>query len=169
MGGTTGGTGSGAGSANRPDFGGSTGGQGSSAGGGAQAGGSTGGAQAGGSAGGDAEANRLGGIGGGSLQDTLGQLEERADQVLDQAAEQLENVAHRIDDLADRVPDKGMGARAGTLGHSAADAIEALARFFRDNDVDTLERDLGRIVAQRPVTTVAAAAVAGFVVGKVLR
>jgi len=35
--------------------------------------------------------------------------------------------------------------------------------------VDTLERDLGRIVAQRPVTTVAAAVVAGFVVGKVLR
>jgi hypothetical protein len=96
-------------------------------------------------------------------------VQDRADEMLDQAAERLEQVAEQIDNMADRVPNRGVGARAGTLGHSAADTIEALARFFRDNDVETLERDLGRIVAARPVSTLAAACVAGFVVGKVLR
>ena len=96
-------------------------------------------------------------------------MSERADDMLDQAAERLEQVAEQIDNMADRVPNRGVGARAGTIGHSAADAIEALARFFRDNDVETLESDLGKIVAARPVTTLAAAVVAGFVVGKVLR
>jgi hypothetical protein len=96
-------------------------------------------------------------------------VREGADEALDQAAERLDQVAEQIDSMADRIPQRGPGARAGTLVHSAADTIEALARFFRDNDVETLERDLGRIVAQRPVTTLAAAVVAGFVVGKVLR
>jgi hypothetical protein len=112
--------------------------------------------------------NRLGGSGGG-LADTLQDLQERADDLMDQAADQLDGVAQRIDELADRAPESGLAARAGGLASGAADTLESVARFLRDNDVDTLQSDLGRIVSRHPVQAVLAAIGAGFVVGKILR
>jgi hypothetical protein len=141
LGGTSGAT---AGSANRPEFGGGTGT-------------------------GTGTANRLGGTGGGGLADTLQELQGRADQLMDDAADQLEEVAQRIDDLAEKVPQQGFAARAGGMASGAADTLESVARFMRDNDVNTLQRDLGRIVTQHPITAVLAAVGAGYVVGKVLR
>jgi hypothetical protein len=55
------------------------------------------------------------------------------------------------------------------MASGAADTLESVARFVRDNDVNTLQRDLGRIVAQHPLTVILAAVGAGYVVGKVLR
>ena len=110
--------------------------------------------------------SRLGGQG---LESTLGQVEGRADELMDQAADQLENVAGRLDDLAEKIPDRGMGARAGGLAAGAADTLESVARFLRDNDAETLQVELGRILRQRPVGLVLLALGAGFVAGKVLR
>lgn len=157
--GSTGGTGS----SGTGAFG-SAGGAGSSASSASTAGASTSGGSTGSSAGG---ANRLGGLD--QLQSTLGDLEQRADQFMDQAAEQLENAADQLGSIADRVPQRGVGARAGALGHSTADTLDAVARFLRDNDTATLQRELGTIISNRPLSTLLLAVGAGFVVGKVLR
>lgn len=151
-GGSTGGTGSGLGSTGS----GLSGSTGSSAGSGL---GSTGGTAtesetlAGGT-------NRVGG---------LEELQERADNLMDRAAEQLENVAEKVDSVAGLIPKKGVGERANTYGHTAADTLESVARYLRDNDVSTLQRELGGLVANRPLSMLLLAVGAGFVAGKALR
>lgn len=152
-GGTTGGTGSGLGSTGS-GVSGSTG-TGSGSGLGSTAGTGTGGTEtlAGGS-------NRVGG---------LDELQERADNLMDQAAEQLETVAEKVDSVAGLIPKKGLGERANTYGHTAADTLESVARFLRDNDVSTLQRELGGLVANRPLSMLLLAVGAGFVAGKALR
>jgi hypothetical protein len=107
-----------------------------------------------------AGANRVGG---------LEELQERADNLMDQAAEQLETVAEKVDSVAGLIPKKGLGERANTYGHTAADTLESVARFLRDNDVNTLQRELGGLVATRPLSMLLLAVGAGFVAGKALR
>lgn len=147
-GGTTGGTGSGLGST------------------GSSLSGSTGTGSSGlGSTGGTgtetlAGANRVGG---------LEELQERADNLMDQAADQLENVAEKVDSVAGLIPKKGLGERANTYGHTAADTLDSVANFLRDNDVNTLQRELGGLVATRPLSMLLLAVGAGFVAGKALR
>jgi hypothetical protein len=149
-------------SSGTPDFG-----SAGSTGTGTSASGGTSGRTDFGGASGAASGNRLGG--GGGLTDTLQELQGRADQLMDQAADQLDEVAGRIDGLAERVPNKGLGVKAQGLASGAADTLESVARFLRDNDVDTLQRDLGRIASQHPLQSLLAAVGAGFIVGKLLR
>ncbi|HEX6371654.1 MAG TPA: hypothetical protein VF006_22225 [Longimicrobium sp.] len=105
-------------------------------------------------------ANRVGG---------LDELQERADNLMDQAAEQLETVAEKVDSVAGLIPKKGLGERANTYGHTAADTLESIAHFLRDNDVSTLQRELGGLVSTRPLSMLLLAVGAGFVAGKALR
>lgn len=148
-GGTTGGTGSGLGSTGSGL--GSTGGSTASTGGTATGGTGT-----------DtlAGANRVGG---------LDELQERAENLMDQAADQLETVAEKMDSVAGLIPKKGLGERANTYGHTAADTLESVARFLRDNDVNSLQREMGGLVASRPLSMLLLAVGAGFVAGKALR
>lgn len=104
--------------------------------------------------------NRVGG---------LDELQERVDTVMDQAAEQLENVAEKVDSVAGLIPKKGVGERANTYGHTAADTLESIARYLRDNDATSLQRELGGLVATRPLSMLLLAVGAGFVAGKALR
>jgi hypothetical protein len=112
--------------------------------------------------------NRLAGDGD-NLGDTLQELQGRADQMLDDAAEQLESAALRIEELAERAPQHGVGAKAGNLASSVADGLETVARYLRENDTRTLQREIGRIAAERPLGTVLLAVGAGYLAGKVLR
>jgi hypothetical protein len=99
----------------------------------------------------------------------LEQLRDRADQALEAAADTLEHAARKVGAMAELLPGHGLAARAGTLGHGAADALESVAAFLRDNDIETLQHDLGRLVARRPLTVLLLAVGAGFVAGKALR
>lgn len=99
----------------------------------------------------------------------VNELEERADRAMNEAAETLQSAAERLDRLADRIPQKGVGNRAGAVGHSAADTLETVARFLRDNDVAGLQRDLGGLVSGRPLSMLLLAVGAGFAAGKLLR
>ena len=143
-GGGTGGTGSGLGS--------------SASGVSGSTGGSTGGMGGGSSAGGG---NRVSG--------NIDQLKERADSMLEQAAEKLEDVAEKVDAAAGLIPKKGVGQQANSYGHTAADTLESVARWMRDNDTESLQRELGGLVATRPLSMMLLAVGAGFVAGKVLR
>lgn len=147
-GGGTGGTGSGLGSS-ASGVSGSTGGSTGGMGGGSSAGGtSTGG-------------NRVGG--------NIDELKQRADSMLNQAAGKLEDVAEKVDAAAGLIPNKGVGQQANSYGHTAADTLESVARWMRDNDTETLQRELGGLVASRPLSMMLLAVGAGFVAGKVLR
>jgi hypothetical protein len=99
----------------------------------------------------------------------IDQLKDRADDMMDQAAEKLEEVAEKVDSVAGLIPKKGIGAQANNYGHTAADTLETVARWLRDNDTATLQRELGGLVANRPLSMVLLAVGAGFVAGKVLR
>jgi hypothetical protein len=112
-----------------------------------------------------------GGANGGTatLADGIDQLKGRADEMMDQAAEKLEEVAEKVDSVAGLIPKKGLGQHANSYGHTAADTLESVARWLRDNDTATLQRELGGLVANRPLSMVLLAVGAGFVAGKVLR
>jgi hypothetical protein len=99
----------------------------------------------------------------------LDELQERADNLMDHAAERLETVAGKVDSVAGLIPKRGVGERANTYGHTAADTLESVAHFLRDNDVSTLQRELGGLVATRPLSMLLLAVGAGFVAGKALR
>lgn len=100
---------------------------------------------------------------------TLDELKQRADGLMDTAAEKLEGVAERVDSVAGFIPKKGVGQQASAYGQTAADTLESVARWLRDNDTATLQRELGGLVANRPLSMVLLAVGAGFVAGKVLR
>ena len=74
-----------------------------------------------------------------------------------------------LDSVAGLIPKKGVGERANQYGHTAADTLESIARYLRDNDSTTLQRELGGLVANRPLSMLLLAVGAGFVAGKVLR
>ncbi len=152
-GGTTGGSGGGLGSA------------GSGLSGSRSGLGSTGGSAAGMGAPGGTETM----AGGGNRVGGLDELQERADTLMDQAAEQLETVAEKVDSMAGLIPKKGIGERANSYGHTAADTLESIARYLRDNDVNSLQREMGGLVGTRPLTMLLLAVGAGFVAGKMLR
>lgn len=140
--------------------GGTGGGLGSSAGGvSGSTGGTTGGASAG--SGTTTGGNRVGG--------KIDELKQRADGMLEQAADKLEDVAERVDSVAGLIPKKGVGEQANSYGHTAADTLESVARWMRDNDTESLQRELGGLVATRPLSMMLLAVGAGFVAGKVLR
>jgi hypothetical protein len=100
---------------------------------------------------------------------TIDELRERADGLMDTAAEKLEEVAEKVDSVAGLIPKKGVGGQANAYGHTAADTLESVARWLRDNDTATLQRELGGLVANRPLSMALLAVAAGFVAGKVLR
>jgi hypothetical protein len=99
----------------------------------------------------------------------MDQLRDRADNMMDQAAERLEGVAEKVESVAGLIPKKGIGEQANNYGQTAADTLETVARWLRDNDTATLQRELGGLVANRPLSMMLLAVGAGFVAGKVLR
>lgn len=114
----------------------------------------------------------MGGTSGGgaaTLAGGIDQLKERADGIMEQAAGRLEQVAEKVESAAGLIPKKGIGEQAGNYGHTAADTLDSLARWLRDNDTATLQRELGGLVANRPLSMMLLAVGAGFVAGKVLR
>lgn len=97
--------------------------------------------------------------------------ETRINEGLQQAADSLETAAERLDRLADeRIAGESRArARAGDLAHSAADTMESVARYLRDNDAQELRSDLEQQVRDKPVQTLLVGVAAGWIVGKVLR
>ena len=108
-------------------------------------------------------------------REKVGQLGERAEtrinEGMQQAADRLETAAERLDRLAEERIDGESGARtkAGDLAHSAADTMESVARYLRDNDAQGLRSDLERQVREKPVQTLLVGVAAGWVAGKILR
>ncbi len=59
--------------------------------------------------------------------------------------------------------------KAATVAHRAADKIQATADYIRENDIKAMMDDVGGLVKRYPGQSLAAAAVAGFLVARALR
>jgi hypothetical protein len=101
--------------------------------------------------------------------DVAGQAKERVGavpaQVRGGVAGGLEAAANRISHLVD--PDEG-GRMAGVAG-GVAGGFESTPPVVREGDVAELRRDFEAQVRRSPVQTLLAAALTGFVIGRILR
>lgn len=86
-------------------------------------------------------------------------------------------VADAFDAIGERIEDRGHvlrgrgGSRkaAGQAAIRAGHAFESGAEYLRDHDVDEMKREVETRVRERPLASLAIAAVAGFVLARILR
>jgi ElaB/YqjD/DUF883 family membrane-anchored ribosome-binding protein len=90
------------------------------------------------------------------------QATEKVDAQREPAARALENTASRLQDGGDRIASAASGAVRSTT-----DKLHATADYIREHDVRDMLDDVQDLVRRHPGQALAAAAVAGFLVGKV--
>lgn len=91
-----------------------------------------------------------------------------ADDGKSKATSLLDDFSGVIEDAA-RSIDERIGAEYGDYAHRAADAVSSFAGRVRDKSVDELLDDTRDIVRRSPAVAIAAAAVIGFAVMRVVR
>lgn len=66
---------------------------------------------------------------------------------------------------------EGLAQKIGAIGavRGAAGGLERAARYVQAHSVKDIAAGMGRLVRKRPVYSIAAAAVAGFLLGRTLR
>jgi ElaB/YqjD/DUF883 family membrane-anchored ribosome-binding protein len=91
-------------------------------------------------------------------------MQEQADMGIDKAAGGLEKAAEQ---MRGRFEDQdGVQAQVGT---KVADSLEKTAGYLRDHEADQIWQDVEQFVKDHPLQAAAGAAVAGFVIARVLR
>ena len=58
---------------------------------------------------------------------------------------------------------------AGNVAHSAADKLEAVAGYMRDNDTKKMMADVEEVVKKNPGRSLLVAVAVGFLAGRALR
>lgn len=101
-----------------------------------------------------------------------GQAGERArglvSQGLERTSDALANVAKMVGDTAPGIDDR-LGEEYGDYARRAAGTIENVANAIAEKDPDELIEDTRNFVRESPGISLAAAAVVGFVVARVLK
>jgi ElaB/YqjD/DUF883 family membrane-anchored ribosome-binding protein len=95
-------------------------------------------------------------------------LRAYADDGKGKGANLLEELGGVIDDAA-RSIDERLGSEYGDYAHRAAGAVSSFAGKVRDKSVDDIVAETRDIVRRSPVIAIAAAAVVGFALMRVLR
>ena len=134
--------------------------------------------------GGNSNSSSGGGSGGGSTTDKLvSQVREQVSSLRGQATDKLRGVADDsksratglLDDIsaiiedAARSIDERLGSEYGDYAHRASGAVSSFAGKIRDKDVEELLDDTRSVVRQSPTVAIAAAAVVGFALMRVIR
>lgn len=91
-----------------------------------------------------------------------------ADDGKGRATTLLDDVASIIEDAA-RSIDERLGGEYGGYAHSASEAVSSFAGKIRDKSVEDLVDDTRDIVRKSPAVAIAAAAVVGFALMRVVR
>src|SRR6185437_9665887 len=89
-------------------------------------------------------------------------------QGLERTSEALANVARMVGDTAPGIDDR-LGQEYGDYARRAAGTIENVANTIAEKDPDELIDDTRNFVRDSPGISLAAAAVVGFVVARVLK
>jgi ElaB/YqjD/DUF883 family membrane-anchored ribosome-binding protein len=146
--------------------------QGGSNGGGFVATGNGGGDSAGGSGGSSGATDKLVSQVKEQVVNLRGQATDKlrgfADDGKGRATTLLDDVASIIEDAA-RSIDERLGGEYGGYAHSASEAVSSFAGKIRDKSVDDLVDDTRDIVRKSPAVAIAAAAVVGFALMRVVR
>jgi len=87
----------------------------------------------------------------------------KIDQNRQAAASGLESAALTLREKAHVLPG---GPKVTGLAHATADKLTSTARYVRQNDVDRMMSDAGRLVKNNPGPSLVAAAVIGFLLGR---
>jgi len=99
----------------------------------------------------------------GMAKEKVADYGRRAVDVIDKqrepAASALDKTAAAVHQTADKV---------GSAAHSTGDKIQATADYVRQNDMNAMMGDVQEIVKRYPGQSLAAAAVVGFLVARVL-
>ena len=109
------------------------------------------------------------------MQEVVG---EKANEAKDRVAEfgrkavdkidaQRGATAGALDQTASALHEKS--DKAATVAHRAADKIQATADYIRENNLKAMVGDVGGLVKRYPGQSLAAAAIAGFLVARALR
>ena len=124
-----------------------------------------------------------GGNGGGTTEKLVGQVREQVVSLRGQAGDKLrsvaddgktkatgllEDVAGIIEDAARSIDDR-LGGEYGEYAHRASTAVSGFAGRVRDKSVDDIVDDTRDIVRKSPAIAIAAAAVVGFALMRVVR
>jgi ElaB/YqjD/DUF883 family membrane-anchored ribosome-binding protein len=95
-------------------------------------------------------------------------LRTYADDGKERATGLLDDFAGVIDDAAKSI-DERLGAEYGDYAHRASEAVASFAGRVRDKSVDDLVDDTREIVRKSPAVAIAAAAVVGFALMRLVR
>lgn len=98
------------------------------------------------------------------VTETATQVKDKVDANRHVAAQGLEQAASTIRDKAESLPG---GEAVSDLAHTAADKLTATAGYVREHDVNTMMADVETLVKNNPGPALMAAAVVGFLVGRV--
>lgn len=106
-------------------------------------------------------------------QDLGSRAREKADDVRsmvderrEQAGEGMERAAESVRSHADQIPG---GQRTTDMANQAADRVENVAGYLRDNDMSAMVQDVEQVVRDHPKEALIAAAAVGFLVGRAVR
>lgn len=88
-------------------------------------------------------------------------------RAVDKIDAQREPTASALGQTASALHDKGN--MAANVAHRTAEKIQATADYIRENDVKSMANDVGSLVRRYPGASLAAAAVAGFLVARAFR
>ena len=123
------------------------------------------------------------GNGGGTTEKLVGQVRDQVTSLRGQAGDKLrsvaddgktratgllEDVAGIIEDAARSIDDR-LGGEYGEYAHRASTAVSGFAGRVRDKSVDDIVDDTRDIVRKSPAIAIAAAAVVGFALMRVVR
>ena len=91
-------------------------------------------------------------------------------RVRDSAGARLDQAADAARRLGHRAREQGvLAGRAEPIAYRVGDSLQGAASYVREHDVGTMRDDVETGVRESPLKSLAIAAVAGFVLGRILR
>lgn len=97
-----------------------------------------------------------------------GKIREYCDEGKVRAGSALDEFSQVIDEAANAIDDR-VGAEYGEYAHRAADYVASFADTVRNKDVDELIEDTRSVVRKSPGIAIAAAAVIGFALVRIIK
>jgi ElaB/YqjD/DUF883 family membrane-anchored ribosome-binding protein len=97
------------------------------------------------------------------VPDPEARLRDTAGHRLDQAADAARRLGHRVREQG------GLAGRAEPIAYRVGESLQGAASYVRENDVRRMREDVETGVRAAPIKSLAIAAVAGFVLGRMIR
>jgi ElaB/YqjD/DUF883 family membrane-anchored ribosome-binding protein len=93
------------------------------------------------------------------------------EQMTEQVQHAKEQASHRIESAAERLRERAsaQGGLPGRAGEKAAEGMERTAGYLRERDAAGIAGDVKQYTRSHPMTALAGAAAAGYLLGRIFR